>query len=761
MSYREYDFQRKIDTCIDQLHQVLQANKTGIQLKSAENVSHRYEDKYLLVEQMTGLLGESVINTLGEMGLTTERLQVMLHWLAVEGEDVKLRFERTHLCRFVKETTREEESPRQLVEEKTGFLTQKTVLKSVTRITEYHYELEANYRLMAYKGHLFQDGQGEGEGVTAWSMVLLERTAVQNCVMRSKQFPLPECVKKHHDVKITWLLGLFLSSGTDEAGAKQVQNQLVFQIDRNQEQCHTPRRNGDVEKALTFVNELRTWSSIVHSYMLSVRTEIMQQYGGAESNVGRVQGWNAADVLMPVVPIFAADGQDGDEKDVTAVVTGQVDSTADEDDNDNDNVQQLMVTVQEGSQQQACLGSGTVQKILTGQKKSLQGKLQEMESLFVSTQDKQKLISKVEGKLMVCLDYLNALMRGYESSVEYVEAMLTKQLIAAIGKTVTPSDLAEYMKFHYRQVLREEYQPRPFCYAVRRSNVHSPEGTVRIEMKSSNSTNNVTSGNTTNGGKAAGNEMMMTMCREYSSCSCSEEVEEKKKENMIEFAINASTKIRLGGERYLHGWLGHAFSNDEGMAEMSLVADTRQFSSYIVLLGRVVGANGFDAQHGFIVQNKDELTIPLVLETIPTPKQFRDAIESLSPTQQAFAKAYRSMQLSHTLFGLAIIQIKPQLEKVLQLEEDSLTKEIKLTQDLMKLFVDYQIPSDLLSYDGERDGVAGKVKMERVKDLVGDMFGMIKAAKEEKEREREYHRQKLAEAEELSRQQRAAQRSGE
>ena len=77
MSYREYDFQRKIDTCIDQLHQVLQANKTGIQLKSAENVSHRYEDKYLLVEQMTGLLGESVINTLGEMGLTTERLQVM------------------------------------------------------------------------------------------------------------------------------------------------------------------------------------------------------------------------------------------------------------------------------------------------------------------------------------------------------------------------------------------------------------------------------------------------------------------------------------------------------------------------------------------------------------------------------------------------------------------------------------------------------------------------------------------------------------
>ena len=62
--------------------------------------------------------------------------------------------------------------------------------------------------------------------------------------------------------------------------------------------------------------------------------------------------------------------------------------------------------------------------------------------------------------------------------------------------------------------------------------------------------------------------------------------------------------------------------------------------------------------------------VPLMLETIPTPAEFRDAIESLSPEQQRFAKAYRGMQLASTLFTVAIVQIKPQLERLLGLPND-------------------------------------------------------------------------------------------
>ena len=53
------------------------------------------------------------------------------------------------------------------------------------------------------------------------------------------------------------------------------------------------------------------------------------------------------------------------------------------------------------------------------------------------------------------------------------------------------------------------------------------------------------------------------------------------------------------------------------------------------------------------------------------------------------------MQLSATLFGVCVIQVKPMLEKVLNLDNDSLTKEINMTQDLMKLFIEYQVLSCL------------------------------------------------------------------
>merc|ERR1719414_1423214 len=115
----------------------------------------------------------------------------------------------------------------------------------------------------------------------------------------------------------------------------------------------------------------------------------------------------------------------------------------------------------------------------------------------------------------------------------------------------------------------------------------------------------------------------------------------------------------------------------------------------------MASAASFEPKYAAIAQNRDELTIPLDLATLPTPKEFREAVSSLSPEQQAFAKAFRSMQLESTLFGILVIQIKPQLERVLNLAADSLTKEIKLTQELMELFIKYQIPSDLLSFDPE------------------------------------------------------------
>ena len=76
-----------------------------------------------------------------------------------------------------------------------------------------------------------------------------------------------------------------------------------------------------------------------------------------------------------------------------------------------------------------------------------------------------------------------------------------------------------------------------------------------------------------------------------------------------------------------------------------------------------------------------------------------------------------------------MIQIKPQLERLLNLPDDSLTKEIELTQQLISLFIKYQIPSDLLSYDGEED-LSVPEKLKVVEDYVEKMNQMVARSKE-------------------------------
>ena len=126
----------------------------------------------------------------------------------------------------------------------------------------------------------------------------------------------------------------------------------------------------------------------------------------------------------------------------------------------------------------------------------------------------------------------------------------------------------------------------------------------------------------------------------------------------------------------------------------------------------------------------------MLLEELPTAKEFKDAVKSLSPEQQRFAKAYRKMQLSSSVFGVCVIQIKPQLEKLLGLPADALDKEMKLTQDLMELFVEYQVPSDMLSYNGfDGEDVAVQDKIASVRDNVKSVMDVINAEKEKQLKE--------------------------
>ncbi len=121
--------------------------------------------------------------------------------------------------------------------------------------------------------------------------------------------------------------------------------------------------------------------------------------------------------------------------------------------------------------------------------------------------------------------------------MDYIEDMLLKQLIAAIGKVVGPVDFQQYVRFHCRKLYRAAYQPRPFCYAVRRPN-HYPEGTLSLEAQMDD-------------GALA--DPIHTV------------VAGAKATRPMYFPLDASTRVTFHGDRYVHGWINQQFSQQSGL----------------------------------------------------------------------------------------------------------------------------------------------------------------------------------------------------
>eukprot|EP00750_Incisomonas_marina_P027551 INCI6203.8.p1 GENE.INCI6203.8~~INCI6203.8.p1 ORF type:complete len:711 (-),score=126.31 INCI6203.8:177-2309(-) len=330
--------------------------------------------------------------------------------------------------------------------------------------------------------------------------------------------------------------------------------------------------------------------------------------------------------------------------------------------------------------------------ILDHARNTLTAKLKQFEHTMPAT----GVITPLEARLVLCARHSMVVWREYVQSIEALEALLMKQLVAAIGKHIGPKDFAEYMEFHSRHLLRPNFLPQKFCYSVRLAG-RCPEGTLSLEK--------------------ADSQPVPTTCLH------------KPHGHRMTFSLSAETQVAFEGEHFVHSMMFHKFS-DCAPPALSVIARARQFSSFILMAGTLSSADVFQPEHAILIQNKDEVKIPLILETIPAPKEFRDAIESLSPEQQAFCKAYRKMQLAGSLFAVAVVPVKPQLERLLNLPSGSLIKEVKMCQDLMLLFVEYQIPSDLLAYSGSHEAAVVD-QVDAVKQHVAAIQSLLDAAKAE------------------------------
>lgn len=685
------DFESRLQGALKRVKTVLHVDR---HLCFASGRQHLYQDKYLLAETLTNAAIASHINCMVTgLGLSADILTTMAEWLK-SGSSVSLLFVRTERSDYDRKELREVVSPSSNVVEASveSIIRLAFTSKVVTTVEDHFWKCHYAFDLVAVRGAGDKD---------AHRLSLLRRSGIVELKTGSKSPPRVTIPGMPLEINVSWFLQqLAVATVTPR-----------FHIDRDHNLCHTPRRNPDVDQAIRYFTCFKEWAESVAQHLqelFSIRSD------------SAVPPSLHFDVFVPVLPLLrdVADPMRVAHEDAAPCAA------------------QLDLEMLTGLTQVS--GSGTAAgSVLLSTPDSNALLAEEVRGLRETRAALQRDVASsdaaaataTDGIAIVTLRHCRHVVQQWLDSLDYIEGMLRSQLVAAIGKEVSPADLTEYMQFHFAKNFRKVYAPQPFCYAVRRSDSHSPEGMLSIEEKAEDF-----------GSDSCIANPISTFCAQASRV------------HTMQFALGASTNVKFTGQRYLHAYLQHQFSGQAG-AKLSLVCRARQFSSMIVLIGRISSATVFQPQYASVVQNRDELKIPLDLSTLPTAREFKDAIESLSPEQQTFAKAFRSMQLESTLFGILVIQIKPQLEQVLNLASNTLTKEIKLTQEVMRLFITFQLSSDLLSFDPDASpkGADGTTldedmppfeRLVAVRKHVAAMLAVIQEAKEtemeEKRLELEY-----------------------
>ena len=533
--------------------------------------------------------------------------------------------------------------------------------KVTTEVIENVWKVEAGWSVFIYRGSDPMKNRIEMQSRTG-------TTEVVTPGRRTKAAPYPASSKTGpFEVSLSWLLRNISPSTT-----------ATFKIDRDANTCKTPRRNEDSDAALEFFCNLEGWCK-----NLILALDDMESVGNRDSSVtDRPEGKlslrsiTTKAIFVPVLPLFEEKGENTDN----------------------------------GAEAHAptpLLSSDDVGVFLSEQCRSLDASMSDLVETFPAPTKASALISSLEAKLYLLSLHTKDIVKCYADGMDFVEAMLTSQLEAAIGKTINQDDFFQYMSSALgKNLFGDSYRPKPFSFAVRRPE-HSPDGAISIERFD-------------NEGKA--HPIITAACKVDGA------------PNSVYMPINASTSVELTGHKYLHGWMNCRFGDNSSPPRHQIAARARQFSSFMLIIGKMSGPDTFEPQEACIISNKDEFFLPLLLEELPTAKSFRDAISSLSPEQRRFAEAFRAMQLSSSVFGLVTIQLKPQLETLLGLPPCSLTKEVRLSEDLSTLFIDYQVPSDLLSYDGP-GGVEAPEKVAIVKKNAQNVLDMIESLKEKEIKE--------------------------
>ena len=336
--------------------------------------------------------------------------------------------------------------------------------------------------------------------------------------------------------------------------------------------------------------------------------------------------------------------------------------------------------------------------------------------------DKKNLLSISFIEFHFILIQMKEILKDYNLSIQYIENIQRKTFLDVIGNELDENYMSKFMKFYFRKIFKDKYKPKPFMYYIYNNKNSDSEGFIRILKKNEENQNF--------------SDTIDCFVKKYENIS-------------ITTNLTPSIPISFIGEKFIHCYLEHRFSTcnqSSFVSQFKLCACAKNFSQFVLIIGSCLSHNHIKIQHAIIINNLDDLNVLIELESLETPKAFQRFISSISKEQQEFANAYRTMQLSESLFVISIIPIQTQFERLLNLPLYSLSNAqfTKIYSVLLKLMVRYQLPSDLFTYQGPKD-VCLQQKIDYILSSASYIISLLKAEllKQQKERLLEEERRKM------------------
>jgi len=668
------------ERALELVRNVLSSQKSPRVLTSSE--FHLYEDKYAVCDFLGTVSLNAIFGLLDLMGLEEERVPFFHNIAQQQGKGLTMRFISKCKCEFLEEYEAKKEMMSHVVEYDISkkdtavfnpsipFITKKTQQnasvesRTFVKVKEYKWLFTLEYKIYLFAGN-------EDESDAESSIILKRATSSCHIVNTGKKEPPVDVVPLtlQRDLFLTSLMRKFVPD----------QAMFSFSIDRMDESCRTPRRNTQIEEFQSSLQQTAVWFRDIIMHLQKV--EALCSTNGESTtptSIPKLSSLDDKDVFNPIMPLLLSNTTAETEGDSAPTINRR---------------------------------AKDIQELIAYHKRSMKEKMNVLSSLFLSQDSSDNLMTMEQVHLTLIASNAVSLIHRWQTCINYIESMLQEQLISAIGKVISSSDLQQFTRFHFQTFFADAFIPEPFSYAIRRPE-HYPDGILSIEAVSK-------SGSLKDSATSL-HQPIYTLTRKVSYESF---------DDPLKIPINAATNILCTCDRFLHGWIRQSFLKEDDLA-YQLAARARQFSSFLLIIGTLAGPNLFQPDHAIIVKNKDEILIPLILNALPSAKEFKDAISSLSPEQQDFAKTFRQRQLSSSVFGICVIQLKPQLELLLGLPINSLTKEIRLNEELLQLFIDYQIPSDLLSFDGSPAATVAE-KVTAVKGYVKAVMDVIEQSNED------------------------------